>query len=160
MQFLESGKHVGDWIEQTRLEVKRLEREIGQLKSGQVSIDALIASAPKITVGEQTGFAVIAAVDVAEHSVLSDLSDKIKNKIGSGVIVLLGKTPDTVPLTVTVTKNLTGALHAGKLLAGIAEVLGGRGGGRPDFAQGAGKNPAAIEKALAAARALMAHVTN
>jgi alanyl-tRNA synthetase len=65
---------------------------------------------------------------------------------------------DKLSLLAMVSKDLTGRVHAGKLLQAVAEAIGGRGGGRPDMAQGGGKDPAQAATALARARQYVADV--
>jgi alanyl-tRNA synthetase len=93
-----------------------------------------------------------AAVEVDDAKVLRDTGDQLRDKLGSGVVVLAGTGGAEVKLVAMVTKDLVGRLAAGKLLGDIAVLLGGRAGGRPDMAQGGGKDAAAVPQALAAAR--------
>jgi len=93
-----------------------------------------------------------AAVEVDDAKVLRDTGDQLRDKLGSGVIVLAGTGGAEVKLVAMVTKDLVGKVSAGKLLAEIAAVLGGRAGGRPDMAQGGGKDASQVPAALIAAR--------
>ena len=93
-----------------------------------------------------------AAVEVDDAKVLRDTGDQLRDKLGSGVIVLAGTGGDEVKLVAMVTKDLVGKVQAGKLLSEVATALGGRAGGRPDMAQGGGKDAAAVPAALARAR--------
>ena len=81
-----------------------------------------------------------AEIEQDDRSTLSDINDKLKNKIQSGVIVILGKGDSTHPIIVGVTKDLNKSVKAGDLLKHLSKDLGGKGGGRPDFAQGAYQN--------------------
>ena len=83
---------------------------------------------------------------------LRDTGDQLRDKLGSGVVVLAGIGGDKVKLLAMVTKDLTGKVHAGKLLGEVAAALGGRGGGKPDMAQGGGKDATQVPAALARAR--------
>jgi alanyl-tRNA synthetase len=85
--------------------------------------------------------------------VLRETGDKLRDQLGSGVLVLAGVAPDKVMLVAMVTKDLLDRFHAGKLLGIAAEILGGKGGGKPDLAQGGGKDAARLPEALAAVRA-------
>jgi len=76
----------------------------------------------------------------------------LKNKLGSAVILLGGVLDDKVVLVAGVTQNLTGSLKAGELMKQAAAAVGGKGGGRPDMAQGGGTDLAAVEVALALAQ--------
>jgi alanyl-tRNA synthetase len=84
--------------------------------------------------------------------VLRDTGDQLRDKLGSGVVVLAGTGGAEVKLVAMVTKDLVERVQAGKLLGEVAAQLGGRAGGRPDMAQGGGKDAAAVPSALAHAR--------
>ena len=156
MQYL-NGESVGagatavDWIEQAKQEMKSLEREISSLRGGQIDVEALAREAKSFGGGKL----VTAFLDLEDRKILSDVSDKLKDRIQSGVIVLVGKGDGSHPIIVTVTKDLTKSLSAGKLLGEIAAQLGGKGGGRPDFAQGAGASLENLHKAFAKAAELV-----
>jgi len=99
------------------------------------------------------GIKVLAAqVEVDDAKVLRDTGDQLRDKLGSGVIVLAGTGGAEVKLVAMVTKDLVGKVSAGKLLGEIAALLGGKAGGRPDMAQGGGKDAAQVPAALTAAR--------
>jgi alanyl-tRNA synthetase len=103
---------------------------------------------------EVRGVKVLAvAIDADDAKVLRETGDKLRDKLGSGVVVLAGVGPDKVMLVAMVTADLQGKLHAGKLLSAAAVPLGGKGGGKPDLAQGGGKDAAKVPEALAAVRA-------
>jgi alanyl-tRNA synthetase len=132
-------------------EIKALEKEIerlkGRLASGGGSRDLLSEA---VTV---KGVQVVAVkTEIDDAKVLRDTGDQLKDRLGSGVLVLAGVGGDEVKLLAMVTKDLAGKLHAGKLLGAVAEHLGGRAGGRPDMAQGGGKDVARVDDALALAR--------
>jgi alanyl-tRNA synthetase len=93
-----------------------------------------------------------AAVDVDDAKVLRDTGDQLRDKLGSGVVVLAGTGGAEVKLVAMVTKDLVGKIAAGKLLGEIAALLGGRAGGKPEMAQGGGKDAAGVPAALLAAR--------
>ncbi len=130
---------------------KVLDREIAKLKqriaSGGGGRD-LLSEAVVIK-----GIKVLAvAIDVDDAKVLRDTGDQLRDKLGSGVIVLAGTGGAEVKLIAMVTKDLVDRVQAGKLLGEIATQLGGRAGGKPDMAQGGGKDAAAVPAALDAAR--------
>jgi len=79
---------------------------------------------------------------------LRDLADKLKDKLGSAVVVLAIVSGKKVSLVVGVTKDLTDKYQAGKILNHIATQIGGKGGGRADMAQGGGTEPDKLSKAL------------
>src|SRR5207247_9510306 len=87
--------------------------------------------------------------DNLERAQMGTLVDNLRNKLGSGVVVLGSSSDGKVALIVGVTKDLTGRLQAGKIIGPVAEKVGGSGGGRPDMAEAGGKNPEALDAALA-----------
>jgi alanyl-tRNA synthetase len=91
-------------------------------------------------------------VDDLEASALRDLSDSLKSSLGRGVVVLGAAAGDKVQFVISVTSDLTGRVHAGKLVKQLAPIVGGGGGGRPDFAQAGGRQPEKLEELLAASR--------
>ncbi len=93
-----------------------------------------------------------AAIDVDDAKVLRDTADQLRDKLGSGVLVLAGTGGAEIKLIAMVTKDLVDKVSAGKLLGEIAAMLGGRAGGKPDMAQGGGKDAAQVPAALDAAR--------
>jgi alanyl-tRNA synthetase len=130
---------------------KTLDREIEKLKqriaSGGGGRDLL---AEVVTI---KGIKILAAaVEVDDAKVLRDTGDQLRDKLGSGVIVLAGTGGAEVKLVAMVTKDLVDKVQAGKLLGEVAAAMGGRAGGRPDMAQGGGKDAAAVTDALALAR--------
>ena len=79
---------------------------------------------------------------------LRDLSDSLKQKLGTGVVILGSAPEGKVFLVVSVSKDLTSRVQAGAVIRELAPLVGGGGGGRPDFAQAGGSNPAALDGAL------------
>jgi len=127
--------------------VKSLEKEIAILKGKLASAAGgdLIAQAKDIN-----GVKVLAAqLPGADAKTLRDTLDQVKNKLGSAVVLLAAVDGDKVMLAAGVTQDLVSRYKAGELLARAASVVGGKGGGRPDMAQGGGNNPAALPQALA-----------
>jgi alanyl-tRNA synthetase len=142
---------VGQRVDKLLADQKALDREIEKLKariaSGGGGRDLM---AEAVTV---KGIKVLAAaVEVDDAKVLRDTGDQLRDKLGSGVVVLAGTGGAEVKLVAMVTKDLVDRVQAGKLLGEVAAQLGGRAGGRPDMAQGGGKDAAAVPQALAAAR--------
>ncbi len=87
---------------------------------------------------------------------LRELGDSLKEKLGEGVIVLASKVGGKVNLVAMTTEGaMAKGAHAGNLIKGIAALVGGGGGGRPNMAQAGGKNPAGIEDALTKAREVL-----
>ncbi len=156
IQYMQStGPTVSEWIENAKLTIKNLEREIKSLKGGAVDVDGLLSAAKPFVAGSIKGRLITAVLDVDDRAVLSDLADKLKDKLQSGVVVLVGKSTDKHPIIVTVSKNLTENLSAGKILSAVASELKGKGGGRPDFAQGAGEDLSGLQSAFAKAASLV-----
>jgi len=92
---------------------------------------------------------VVSQLDGADPKSLPDVLDQLKNKIGSGIIVLGTVSEGKVGLIVGVTKDLTDRFHAGNLVNHIASQVGGKGGGRPDMARAGGSDPDGLPAALA-----------
>ncbi len=127
---------------------RQLEKELEQF---QAKANADLGGDLMSQVQEIDGVKLLAVrVDGSDGKQLRELSDQLKDKLLSGVMVLTGACADKVPLLVVVTKDLTGQLSAGKLIKPLAEIIGGRGGGRPDMAQAGGKEAGQIDKLLAA----------
>jgi alanyl-tRNA synthetase len=129
--------------------VRALEKDLAQLKAKAASAAGSDLATQAKTVN---GVQVLAArLDGADAKSLRDTLDQLKNKLGSAVILLGAVEQDKVMLAAGVTKDLTGRFKAGELLAQAAAIVGGKGGGRPDLAQGGGSNPATLPQALAQA---------
>ncbi|WP_076416872.1 alanine--tRNA ligase [Shewanella sp. UCD-KL12] len=126
---------------------KQLEKELSQLK------DKLAAATSADLAGEAqeiNGIKVlIKKLDGVEPGALRGLQDELKQKLGSGIVVLGIAGEAKVNLIVGVTKDLTGKVKAGELVANIASQVGGKGGGRPDMAQAGGSKPENLDEALA-----------
>ena len=86
---------------------------------------------------------------------LRDIADKLKDKLGSAIVVLAVVSGDKVSLVAGVTKDLTKQYQAGKILNHVATQVGGKGGGRPDMAQGGGTDPSKLTEALASVKSLL-----
>jgi alanyl-tRNA synthetase len=130
-------------------EIKRLQRELDQarMKSASSTVESV---ADKIK--DIHGVKVLAhRVDNLERAQLRTLVDQLRDKLGSGIVVLGSATNGNVALIVGVTKDLTQKIQAGKVIGPIAQKVGGKGGGRPDLAEAGGKNPEALDAALAEA---------
>lgn len=125
------------WIEQAQENSKALVREIQQLKGKNVNLDEIAKSATAFNANGIDGRFVFADIPMDDRKVLSDLSDKLQDRLKDAVIVIVGQGESSHPVIVSVSKSLTGKLNAGKILHEVATTLGGKGGGRPDFAQGA-----------------------
>jgi alanyl-tRNA synthetase len=139
-QFLENtSSPLTQWIEDKKQLIKNLEKEIRQLQSEKVDVDVLVKEARSFSKDPNTsGKLVFADVPVEDRNVLAQINDQIKNKLGAqSVVVIVGQGAESHPLIVSVSKDLNPALSAGDILKQLAGAMGGKGGGRPDFAQGA-----------------------
>ena len=125
---------------------KELERELATLES---RLKAGQANDIMSQIQEIEGIKLLAAeVEPADGKGLRDMADKLRDKVGSGVVAIGCPYEGKVNLLVAVTADLTGRLHAGKLVAALSADVGGRGGGRPDLAQAGGSQPEKLATAL------------
>ncbi|MFO7285225.1 MAG: alanine--tRNA ligase [Gammaproteobacteria bacterium] len=150
---------VVDKVQQLIERSRALERELQQLKaklaSGAGGRDLLDEA---VDVG---GIKLIAArIDGVDNKALRDTVDRLKDRLGSGIVVLGAADGDKVRLVAGVTKDLTERISAGELIRGVAERVGGKGGGRPDFAQAGGNRPEALDEALASVKAHIAGLSH
>ena len=122
-----------------------LERQLDQLKTKQAQ-----GMAKDLTAVKRGGISVIVhRVPPMDRQDMRSLADSLRNQHGSAVIVLGTATNDgSVSIVSSVTKDLTSKFHAGKLAGALAQAVGGKGGGRPDMAEGGGKDPAALDEEL------------
>jgi alanyl-tRNA synthetase len=145
---------VPERVEKLIEERRAAEREIEKLhaaKRGAASSD-LTAGAKEIG-----GVRVVAAsVDGVAGKELRNMVDDLRGKLGSGVVLLAAENEGRLSLALGVTKDLTERFRAGDLVREVANVVGGKGGGRPDFAQGGGEDPEKLEEAFARLEALIA----
>ncbi len=138
-------------------ERKRLSGELEALKRQVAAAAAanLIDRARSIN-----GIKVLAAELDGDTATLRDEADRLRDQLGSAVVVLGARDPDGVRLVATASKDLAGKkVHAGKLVQQVAQAVGGGGGGRPDMAQAGGKNPDALPGALEAVYSLVEAAT-
>jgi alanyl-tRNA synthetase len=128
-------------------ELKKLRRELDQVR--MKSAASLLSGAADQAV-EVKGVKVLAQrVDALDRGQMRTLVDNLRNKLGSGVVVLGSADGDgKVALIVGVTKDLTGKVQAGKVVGQIAKLVGGSGGGRPDMAEAGGKDAGQLDAAL------------
>ncbi|MDX2220098.1 MAG: alanine--tRNA ligase [Burkholderiales bacterium] len=131
--------------------VKTLEKQLATLKAKAAASagDDLAGQAVEVK-----GAKLLAAkLDGVDSKSLRDTLDQLKNKLKSGVIILGVTEGDKVSLVAGVTADLTAKVKAGELLNHVATQVGGKGGGRPDMAQGGGTEPAKLSAALDSVRA-------
>ncbi|MFY9732999.1 MAG: alanine--tRNA ligase, partial [Candidatus Acidiferrales bacterium] len=146
-QLLNAGE--GDVIaalERQLESTKQLEKQLEALKRKEAgsTADSLLDEAKTIK-----DVRVLAAkVSGFDRDALRQMIDTLRQKLGSGVVVLFSVEDGKVALITGVTKDLTSRLHAGKIVQELAKKVGGSGGGRPDLAEAGGKDTSAVESAL------------
>jgi alanyl-tRNA synthetase len=131
-------------------EIKKLRRELDQIRMKSAATSVASAASQAVVV---EGIQVLAQrVDSLDRGQLRTLVDNLRNKLGSGVVILGSAQEDgKVALIAGVTRDLTGRLSAGKIIGPLAQKVGGSGGGRPDMAEAGGKDASALNAALASA---------
>ena len=144
-----------DTIEKLHSETKKLAREVSQLKTKVAMGGGAATDADDATD--------VAGVKLARRKVsgldkdaLRGLADSLKAKIKSGVVVIASENEDKVQIVVAVTADLVGRVKAGQIVKEIAPIVGGGGGGRPDFAEAGGKQPEKIDEMLKASETVLA----
>ncbi len=150
--LLRSGAfEVAAKIEASQRRVKELERALeeagGKLataQSGDLAAQAEVVGSAKILAARVQG----------DARALRELADKLRDKLGSGVVALGAEVDGKAVLLVAVTRDLTGKVKAGDLVKEAARLVGGAGGGKPDLAQAGGADPSGLDNALARIKAL------
>ncbi len=138
---------VADKVEQLMKRNKVLEKELAAARQ-QLLTGGGAGAEQDVT--EVNGIKVLASrMDGADAKTLRDAVDRYKDKLQSAVIVLGSVENGKVRLAAGVTKNNTDRIRAGDVIKTVAEQVGGKGGGRPDFAQAGGGNPEGLDAALA-----------
>jgi len=143
--------------------VDRVEKLVERQRELQREVDALQGKLNAAQSGdllsqlqEVAGVKLLATqVQVADIKALRDLADQLRDKVGSGVLVLGAELDGKANLLVAVTSDLTGRIKAGELVAKLAPMVGGRGGGKPELAQAGGPQPEKLSEALAAVAGLV-----
>lgn len=133
---------------------KELEKEITVLAASQAmsGLDQLLDSAT-----EMNGMKVITGqIKLDSPKTLREVGDKVRDKMGSGLAVLGGEINGKAALLAIVSKDLTGTIKAGQLVAKVAAIVGGKGGGRPDMAQAGGSMPDKLPEAIKAVPKIVA----
>ena len=138
--------------------VGRVERLLNQLREAEKELEKLKHKMQSSQAGdiisearEMNGVRVLAKrLDNMEQKDLRDFGDKLRDKLGSGILALGSAKDGKVSLIVMVSKDLSGRFHAGHIIKDMAVILGGTGGGKPDLAQSGGKDPGKLDEALEA----------
>jgi alanyl-tRNA synthetase len=139
-------------IESLLAQQKDLEKQLKAMQQKQAGEIARSLAAKAQTIG--TTPAIIENLGPADGDFLQSIADALKGQF-KGVVVLGGTANSAVALVATVSPDLTKKVQAGKIIQGIAPVVGGKGGGRPDNARGGGKDTSRLDEALAKAKTLL-----
>jgi alanyl-tRNA synthetase len=138
-------------IEKILSERRQLEKEVADLKKqlamgggGGGGIDEMLRGARDIPGGK----AVAVRASVSDAATLREMAEKLRDKLGEAVVLVGAPGKDKAMLVLTVSRGLTDRYKAGELIRGIAQVIGGSGGGRPDMAQAGGTDVAKLDEAL------------
>lgn len=134
---------------QLEKELERMALMLTSAKSGDLAEKAIEINGIKLLVEN---------LQDADPKALRDTVDQLKNKLGSAVVVLATENEGKISLAAGVTKDLTGQIKAGDLVRDLTAKLGGKGGGRPDFAQGGGVDCAALPAVLESVKVLIANI--
>ena len=151
-----SDEQAADAASRLQQETRRLTREVQELK-----VKLAMGGGARLRRRDGRGRfggikAVFRSVPGLDKNALREFSDSLKTAIKSGVVVLASAADDgKVAIVASVTPDLKGRLHAGNIVKALAPIVGGGGGGRPDFAEAGGKDPSKIDAMLAEGRALV-----
>jgi len=141
-----SEEEVADKVEKLLAQQRELEKELVQLQSARAisQSDGMLSQARRLN-----GVNVVAGrVEGVDEKGLRDMADRLRDKLQPAVVVLGTVQGDRVSLLAAVSKEATQRYHAGNIIKQIAPLVGGGGGGRPDFAQAGGKDPTRLDEAL------------
>ena len=145
------GDRAVDAVRRLQAETRRLARELDEMKmktalggSGEPQGD------DAVSIGDARFIA--RRVAGLERTALRALADTLRDRLGRGVVLLVSDNDGKVALIVSVSKDLTDRVHAGRVVKAVAPIVGGGGGGRPDFAEAGGRQPARIDALLAESR--------
>ncbi len=140
-------------VEKLTLTTRQLEKQLAdQRRKGALNqLDELVAKAQTIK-GVKV---VVGQVEGLDRDAIRQLVDSLRQKLGSGVVVLGQAANGKVSLIAGVTKDLTAKVHAGKVIQTLAKQVGGTGGGRPDLAEAGGKDTTALNSTLGGVPALL-----
>jgi alanyl-tRNA synthetase len=136
---------IKDRIKKLQDEVKALQRELKAEKERKLTGDSDAFAKAKDVNGVKV---LVTEVEIKNPKELRPLGDQFRDRVKSGVAVFGAKAGKKVHLLAVVTKDLTEKVKAGDIVAAIAPIVGGKGGGRPDFAQAGGQEPEKLEEAL------------
>ena len=148
-----TAEHAVDAIHKLQVDGKRLARDVEGLKMKAALGGGSGTSGPPVDVPtDVSGVKLITRrVSGLEKSALRGISDSLRDRLSSGVVVIASDNEGKVSLVVSVSKDLTSRVQAGRLVKELAPIVGGAGGGRPDFAEAGGKDASKIDELLARA---------
>ena len=141
-------------VRRLQTDARRLARDLERLKV-KAAMGAGGGSAADDTVEIAGAKLMTREVPALEPHALRTLADSLRDRVGSGVVVLASRNAGKAALVVSVTPDLVDRVHAGQLVKTLAPIIGGRGGGRPDFAQAGGRQPERIGELFTACRELL-----
>ncbi len=133
---------------QSELDIERKRVQQLERAAGRSEVDTLMSNAERV---DGTSL-VVARVPAANVDAMREMSDLLRDKLGSAVIVLGAVVGDRPNFLAVVTPDLAGRVHAGNLIKQVAAIAGGGGGGRPEMAQAGGKDASKLDEALATAK--------
>ena len=149
-----SAGQAGSAVRKLQADARRLAREVERLK-----VEAAMGGPADPAADDAVEIAgvklVTRQVQALDPQALRTLADPLRDRVGSGVVVLAADNDGKVALIVAVTPDLTDRVHAGRMVKVLAPIIGGRGGGRADFAQAGGRQPDQVAALLAESRALV-----
>jgi alanyl-tRNA synthetase len=141
-----SRDDVAEKVRQLSERSRKLEKDLEQLKGKLASTQGSDLASQAV---EIAGIKVLAAkLEGTDPRGLRETVDQLKNKLGTAAVILAAVEGDKISLVAGVSKDATDRLQAGPMLKYVAEQVGGKGGGRPDMAQGGGNRPEALDGAL------------
>jgi alanyl-tRNA synthetase len=134
-------------VAQIQEQVKAVEKELAKLKSQLVlsQLDELVAAGMRTVKGVKV---IGVRLENVDGAALRDVADKLRDRVGEGIVIAGSVTEGKVALVAMVTKSLTDKVKAGEIVAAAAQVVGGKGGGRPDMAQAGGTLPEKLPEAV------------
>ncbi len=140
-----------DTVKRLQAEARRLARELDQLKM-KAALGGPAESPGDDSVALGDAKFIARRVAGLEKAAMRGLADTLRDRLGRGVVLLVSDNDGKVGLIVSVSKDLTDRVHAGKVVKAVAPIVGGGGGGRPDFAEAGGREPGRIDALLAESR--------
>ena len=124
--------------------MSKLEKDLKKARAGAADAEDLVSQARDVG-----GVKLLAArIDAPDRKTLGEWAEKYRDKLGSAVVLLAAVIDEKVVLIAAVTKALTPQINAGAIVREASVIVGGKGGGRPDFAQGGGTDATKIDEAL------------